>query len=620
MGGLRPSFLRTPPAERNTGAATFCRTALASAVRTVFDRVAVELPVSLSPVPSPLSTRRLYRLLLWVHWRGFMAWLHMARRDSPLLIFALAGLMAGYLCLGYLLFHAGLNFLYTFPLFGSLLSKRILFLIFAFFFVMLAFSNLIIGYSTLFRNRETMWFLSLPIPHRNVYRWKFFEALAISSWALIFLSAPMMIAYGRVHDVGPAFYFQVCMDSLPFVVIPALLGSWSMVFLVRVLAWPSVRWGLFLLAVGTVLLIIFAVKPVSEAETVSQHDVLSFDKILRHTRFSLNPFLPSAWLAQSVLAWSEGLVRQGVFFFLLLLSNALMGLLIGFEVVGRCFYGSWVIMLSSRAERFQRRAEAQKSRSWRRSSLEWLVDLARPISGPGAALILKDIRLFWRDPTQWTQFMIFFGLLCIYVLNLRNVTFSFQSPFWETMISYLNLAASALTLSTLTTRFVFPQFSLEGRRIWILGLSPIGLQNVLLQKFWMSFIAALSVTVGLMIASSLMLHLPWPKVVFFVGAITLMSASLSGLAVGLGALFPNFKEDNPSKIVSGFGGTLCLVISFIYVAVFVALVAVPDLRHVIRSNFLIPDRLAYAGALVLSFGILFFPLLSAWKRVKNLEI
>ena len=52
--------------------------------------------------------------------------------------------------------------------------------------------------------------------------------------------------------------------------------------------------------------------------------------------------------------------------------------------------------------------------------------------------------------------------------ELRNVSLSFQNQFWETMISYLNLGASALTLSTLTTRFVFPQFSLEGRRLWIL--------------------------------------------------------------------------------------------------------------------------------------------------------
>jgi ABC-2 type transport system permease protein len=33
----------------------------------------------------------------------------------------------------------------------------------------------------------------------------------------------------------------------------------------------------------------------------------------------------------------------------------------------------------------------------------------------------------------------------------------------------------------------------------------------------------------------------------------------------LGVLYPNFKDASPSKIVSGFGGTLCLVISFLYI-------------------------------------------------------
>ncbi len=126
-----------------------------------------------------------------------------------------------------------------------------------------------------------------------------------------------------------------------------------------------------------------------------------------------------------------------------------------------------------RSVRARRGSSARPSRaasaSASRELLERITDLLRPWSPPAAALVLKDARLFWRDPAQWIQFMIFFGLLCIYVLNLRNVAFNFQSPFWETMISYLNLAASSLTLSTLTTRFVFPQFSLEGRLLWIVG-------------------------------------------------------------------------------------------------------------------------------------------------------
>jgi ABC-2 type transport system permease protein len=114
--------------------------------------------------------------------------------------------------------------------------------------------------------------------------------------------------------------------------------------------------------------------------------------------------------------------------------------------------------------------------------------------------------------------------------------------------------------------------------------------------------------------------MPWKRVAFFAAAIALMSATLSGLAVGLGALFPNFKEDNPSKIVSGFGGTLCLVASFLYITTFVAAVALPDLARVSKFPWAIPLSLPYTLAAVFSFVVMLFPLLLAIRRVKNLEI
>ena len=566
----------------------------------------------------PISTLRLLRLLLWVEWRSFLARMRGVRKESPLLLFVLGGFVLGYLVVGFVLFHAGLDYLYHFPLVGALLSQRILFLIFGFFFVMLVFSNLIIGYSTLFKNRETQWLLTLPVRHLNVYRWKFVEALAVSSWALIFLSAPMMAAFGTVLSVNANFYFRVALVYGPFVVLPALCGSWIILLLVRVLAKPAIKRAAILIAAACVALIAFGLKPITDIDAVSQSDVISFDQLLRHTRLSVNPFLPSAWLAKSLLAWSDDMGAQGAFYFLLLLANALMGLLIGFEGVGRLYYGSWSVALSSRAERFQRTAEAKRKRGWRRGLLERSLALL-PIGRAEAALVVKDVRVFWRDPAQWIQFMIFFGLLCIYVLNLRNVAFNFQNKFWETMISYLNLAASALTLSTLTTRFVFPQFSLEGRRLWILGLAPVGMGRVVSQKFWLSCVTASVITVSLMIASSMMLHLGWTKVLFFAVTIAVMSAALSGLAVGLGSLFPNFKEDNPSKIVSGFGGTLCLVISFIYISVTVALVAIPGLKHDANIQFPIADSAALGLALFISVALLTIPMGMGYKRVKNLE-
>ena len=81
-----------------------------------------------------LPTPALFRLLAWVHWRSFLASWRKVRRESPLLLVVLAVFIVGYLGVGYWLFFTGLNFLHDFQVVGSLLSQRILFLIFAFFF------------------------------------------------------------------------------------------------------------------------------------------------------------------------------------------------------------------------------------------------------------------------------------------------------------------------------------------------------------------------------------------------------------------------------------------------------------------------------------------------------
>ncbi len=66
----------------------------------------------------------------------------------------------------------------------------------------------------------------------------------------------------------------------------------------------------------------------------------------------------------------------------------------------------------------------------------------------------------------------------------------------------------------------------------------------------------------------------WDKTAYFAAIVAIMTFTLNGLAVGLGTLYPNLKEDHPGKIVSGFGGTFCLVLSFVYIAASVAVLAV----------------------------------------------
>jgi ABC-2 type transport system permease protein len=246
---------------------------------------------------------------------------------------------------------------------------------------------------------------------------------------------------------------------------------------------------------------------------------------------------------------------------------------------GKSFYEAFSIV-QSRATLFGQWAWARNRRNNSKAFrygpglTEKFFGLLRNVSPDVRALLVKDARIFWRDTTQWGQTLVLFGLLGVYIINLRHFSQQLTNPFWIHLISYLNLGACALNLATLTTRFVYPQFSLEGKRLWIVGMAPLGMAKIVKAKFWLGSLAALVVTVGLMGLSSYMLKLPWQRTVYLSGIIAVMTFTLTGLAIGLGALYPNFKEDNPSKIVSGFGGTFCLVLSFIYIAGSVTMLAI----------------------------------------------
>jgi ABC-2 type transport system permease protein len=60
-----------------------------------------------------------------------------------------------------------------------------------------------------------------------------------------------------------------------------------------------------------------------------------------------------------------------------------------------------------------------------------------------------------------------------------------------------------------------------------------------------------------------------------VGMVAILCLGLSGISVGLGARLPNLRETDPSKIAVGFGGTLNLLVSLVFIFAIVTALAVP---------------------------------------------
>jgi len=501
-----------------------------------------------------------------------------------------------------------------------------IYLLFAFLFGLLLISNLLISYTNLFRNRETAHLLSLPVSPQTIYRWKFLESTLLASWAFLFLVIPLLLAFGIEQKVGLGFYLITTVSIFLFIVLPAVAGSAGAILIARFLDRRLFQILTIGLAVGLVASIAIWMKPDEVTDQMLETRVLVvLDRLLANTRFALFPFLPSYWLSSGVLQWAEGARGAAAFFFGVLGSYVLLFGTLAFTRVGTPFYeaASAVRSRSSVLGRWkflQRGLLRQRGPNYGRGPVERIIGLLAWLPSDVRSVLVKDIRMFWRDTTQWGQSLMLFGLLGVYILNLRHFSSQLNNPFWIHLVSYLNLGACSLNLATLTTRFVYPQFSLEGKRLWIVGMAPLGLVRVVRAKYWLGCIASLFITVGLVALSSYMLKMPPSRIAFFSAIIAVMTLTLNGLAMGLGTLYPNFKEDNPSKIVSGFGGTFCLVLSFLYIVVSVVLLALGSPWRPSGESSVAVAWIASALFLGISLLLGWLPGRLGKRRLKTLEI
>jgi ABC-2 type transport system permease protein len=171
--------------------------------------------------------------------------------------------------------------------------------------------------------------------------------------------------------------------------------------------------------------------------------------------------------------------------------------------------------------------------------------------------------------------LIFFGLLGFYFASLRTFRYNALPDVWRNLIVFLNVFSVAAVLCSLSSRFVYPQLSLEGQAFWIIGLSPAGLRRVLLTKFFTALAAMATISVALIALSTTMLGVaPLLKGVT-VSLSLAIALGTCGLSTGLGAVFLDLKQSNPMAIVSSFGGTLNLALSLIFMAVVILPCAIP---------------------------------------------
>lgn len=516
--------------------------------------------------------------------------------------------------------------------------KLVFHLFFASLNVMLIFSSGIIIYGTLFRSPETKFLLSLPVRDERIVIHKFQEAIAFSSWGFFLLASPMMLAYGVVIGAPWTYYALLAPMILAFVYIPCSFGAFFCMLLVA----KAPKLKVAIVAAVAVASVLAASRAVWATVNGPKNEMFGnewFQQTIRRFQFTQQEWLPSSWLSNGLIEagrstseYGESLsgfdlpIVQSCLYLAVLITTALMGHML---VVKSGL--AWLREGYSTIECHPTRSKKVKTAVSDQLLTASLALFPKPVR----LLLVKDWRLLRRDPIQWSQFLIFFGLLGLYFLNLdrfRNQGNDISNITWVNMVSFLNLAVVGLILSTFTTRFIFPMISLEGQRFWVLGLLPVPRQTILWSKFLFASLGSWIPCGLLILASDLMLQIDAMVVVVHQFTCLLLCLGLASIAVGLGASMPDFKESSPSKIAAGFGGTLNLVLSALYIILIVVFTALPCHFYLIAGrgklgeSFLDADRWRYwllygiATAVVTAIFATVIPLRNGLRAFRHLEL
>ncbi len=467
-------------------------------------------------------------------------------RFKLLFITLFALFFEGLLCV---IFHDAFRFLNSFGGAGMMMIGRLFGLFFLGLGLMLTVSSIVTSYSALFGSDEVPFLLVRPFSMSQITVYKFVQAAGFSSWAFFFVVLPFIGAYAWHQRLSPLFVFWTFLFSIPYLFLFAGFGTLTVLLCVRWMPRPSRLRNRLLLISALVLCasgFAWLRTPIAELSD-TQFNIAS---LIPGLRLAAHPMSPSFWIAEGITSLTRRDFLRGGMFFTTLMSSALfLGVII--EQVGSAtFYEAW-----------QRAGAAASRRKRAPVLLQTPLGLLRHVLPPDiAAIIAKDIRTFFRDPVQWSQAVVFFGLLAFYFFNLRRFNYNALPDEWRSAIVFLNVFAVSAVLSSLGSRFVYPQLSLEGHSFWMLALSPATMPRIMASKFLLAVFATASVSVSLIAISVNMLGTSSAINTAAIAVIAAVSLSVCGLSTGLGAVFLDLDQRDPAAIVSSFGGTLNIVL------------------------------------------------------------
>ena len=149
--------------------------------------------------------------------------------------------------------------------------------------------------------------------------------------------------------------------------------------------------------------------------------------------------------------------------------------------------------------------------------------------------------------------------------------------------------------------------------------------SLLWSKFWIGTLPLLILAVAIVGVTDAMLHVTQFIFAVSILSIVLLTFAIAGLALGLGAVFPQYDTENAAQIPTSFGGLVFMMLSAGLVGAVVLLEARPVYGYLTAEAF---GGEANPADMYLGFGLAallcllftFVPIQIALRRLERLEL
>lgn len=477
--------------------------------------------------------------------------------------------------------------------FGIYLVKKLLSMLLLALFSLLCFSNLVGALSAYFLADDLPLLQSLPLSLRQFHQARFSQTFVTSSSMAGLFGLPVLLAYGIVFHAPPLYYLAMFVYLFAFLMVPTGVGVGLATLLVSV--FPARRTRDLIMVVSFVFVVglLLFLRFLQPEKLVNANDFSDMLAFLGQLQSPTAPWAPSAWGVEVLSTLATGQIGEAPYYLGLTVLTGTVSLILS----------GWIVeALYPRA--YTRAQEGSGSDQITAGWIDALLHLlTRPLPRAMQALVVKDLKSFFRDSQEWPQLLMVLALMSIYLYSIKVLPLDGPMITWNVhnFIAFLNLGMVGFVMSAIAVRFLFTSVSVEGRAFWMLQAAPLSPLRFLMAKYVAGL--PLLLGVGLVLVSFSNWMLGTHEVIAVMGTLTVtaLALSLTGLGVGMGALYPNFKAEHVAKIASGPGGILFMIVSQIFVAVVIVGEAVPTwllLRALRQERDLAPWELAVSGGLL----------------------